>query len=240
MAFNPAFEPRRRASIRHTETEDNESLLSESQSSWVVFNPADRLDHDVLLFSTTNPLTTDNSEQAADAETSEEEEEEEDDDELLDEMHSRLSSKIDKWQNSTDAAVSDNIALWDLDSDLVAQLLDTSILRKVPAFYGDHVFDGMSKADYARFKRASSLLSRLLTRKGAKSVDKQLLSRLLHLLSWQNLLNTSGSLVNDYIANTLARTSLSDSPLPPFRDVELSDTATSSSLVICGGSWNDI
>lgn len=223
MASTPAYEQRRRVSLRRPETEDNESsLLLESQSLWVVFNPADRLDNDVLLFSTTNPLT--------EGEAEEEEEEE---------YHGglQLLLRIDRWQNTTDAEVLDNIALWDLDSELVAQLLDTLILRKVPAFYGDHYFDGMSKTDYARFRRASSLLRKLLTRKGADKVDSQLILRLLQLLLWQNLLNTLGTLVNDYIFNTLARSNMVPTPC---REAERSDTA-SSSLVMCGSSsWNDI
>ncbi|KAF3988444.1 hypothetical protein FT663_03296 [Candidozyma haemuli var. vulneris] len=240
MAFNPAYETRRRVSVRHTVPEETESaVLSESQSSWVVFNP-DRVDNDVISFSTTNPLTTEGSGEAVSDNESEasHESEETDNDELIDEVQPSLSSRIDQWQNATDAAaVSDNIASWDLDSDLVTKLLDTSILRRVPAYYGDTYFENMSKAEYMRFKRASAILRKSLTKKGAP-VDKDLITRLLQVLQWQNLLSTSGTLVNDYIINTLARTQ----PSVGFRDVEYSDTATSSSMVMCGGgsSWNDI
>lgn len=236
MAFNPAYETRRRVSVRHTAPEETESaVLSESQSLWVVFNP-DRLDNDVILFSTTNPLTTEGSGEAV-SESGSECSEETDNDDLIDEVQPSLSSRIDQWQNATDAAVSDNIASWDLDLDLVSQLLDASILRRVPAFYGDHYFEKMSKAEYARFKRASAILRKLLSKKGAP-VDKDLITRLLQVLQWQNLLSTLGTLVNDYIVNTLARTQ----PTVGFRDVEYSDTATLSSMVMCGGGllWNDI
>lgn len=236
MAFNPAYETRRRVSERPLVREETESaVLSESQSLWVVFNP-DRLDNDVILFSTTNPLTTEDSGQAV-SESGSECSEETDNDDLIDEVQPSLSSRIDKWQNATDAAVSDNIASWDLDLDLVSRLLDTSILRRVPSFYGDEYFENMSKADYARFKRASAILRKLLTKKGSPVVE-DIITRLLQVLQWQNLLNTLGSLVNDYIMNTLARTQ----PTVGFRDVEYSDTATLSSMVMCGGGllWNDI
>lgn len=236
MAFNPAYETRRRVPEQHLVREETESaVLSESQSLWVVFNP-ERLDNDVILFSTTNPLTTEGSGQAV-SESGSECSEETDNDDLIDEVQPSLSSRIDKWQNATDAAVSDNIASWDLDLDLVSRLLDTSILRRVPSFYGDEYFENMSKADYARFKRASAILRKLLTKKGAPVVE-DIITRLLQVLQWQNLLNTLGSLVNDYIMNTLARTQ----PTVGFRDVEYSDTATLSSMVMCGGGllWNDI
>lgn len=237
MAFNPAYETRRRVSVCPTAPDETESaVLSESQSLWVLFNP-DRVDNDVILFSTTNPLTTEASEEMESEEESEDNDETDNDD-LIDEVQPSLLSRIDQWQNATDAAVSDNIASWDLDSDLVTKLLDTSILRRVPAFYGDEYFENMSKADYVRFKRASAILRKLLTTKGAPNVDKDLITRLLQVLQWQNLLSTLGTLVNDYIINTLART---QPPVFGFRDVEYSDTATSSSMVMCGGSlWNDI
>lgn len=243
MAFNPAFEQRRRPPVRAVPTEHESSLFSESESLWVVFNPADRIENDILSLSTNNPLTTTDEsleEEGFQDQDSEEDlaSEEEEDDDLIDHLQMSLSNRINEWQLTTEAAVSDNIASWDLDAELVSLLLDTSILRRVPAYYGDHYFENMSKADYVRFKRATAVLKRSLTRKGYKSHSPELLQRVLELLQWQNLLRTSGSLVNDYIVNTLARTQFRD---PPFKDVEFSDTATSSSMVLCGGSsWNDI
>ncbi|QRG39456.1 hypothetical protein FDK38_003899 [Candidozyma auris] len=236
MAFNPAYE-RRRVSVRRPVSDETEScVLSESQSSWVLFDP--ERDNDVISLSNTNPLTTEGSGEAVSDYESDVDSDETDNDDLIDEVQPSLSSRIDQWQNATDAAVSDNIASWDLDSDLVAKLLDTSVLRRVPAYYGDTYFENMSKQEYARFKRASAILRKSLTKKGAPAVDKDLITRLLQLLQWQNLLTTSGTLVNDYIMNTLART---QPPLAGFRDVEYSDTATSSSMVLCGGgTWNDI
>lgn len=232
MAFNSAFETRRRVTVRPVTEENASSLFSESQSLWVVFNHADRMENDILSFSTTNSFATQTEEGGE-----EEESEGQENDDLIDEIQVSLSSRIDQWQTTTDTAVSDNVASWDLDSELVSQLLDTSILRRVPAFYGDQYFENMSKADYVRFKRASAILKKSLT--GKRVPDNDLISRLLKLLQWQNLLQTPGSLVNDYIANTLARTGHLRGPV--FRDVEFSDTATSSSMVMCGGSsWNDI
>lgn len=241
MAFNSAFEQRRRAPARATSADRESSLLSESQSLWVLFNPADRIENDILSFSTNNPLTATEEDSGAEDQSEEESETDDDDeehDELIDGLQMSLSNRINEWQLATEAAVSDNIASWDLDAELVSLLLDTSILRRVPAYYGDNLFENMSKADYVRFKRATSILKKSLTRKGYTGKNPELLQRVLELLQWQNLLRTSGLLVNDYIVNTLARTQLRD---PAFKNVEFSDTATSSSLVMCGGSsWNDI
>lgn len=245
MAFNPAVERRKRAPVISAPVENESSLFSESQSLWVVFNPPDKLENDILSFTTTNnPLTATDDEsefQSGEedaADTGDEADEDDYDDDLLDGLQQTLSSRINEWQLATEAAVLDNVASWDLDAELVDLLLDKSILRRVPAYYGDHYFENMSRADYVRFKRATAMLKKSLTRKGYKSGNQELLTRVLELLQWQNLLRTSGSLVNDYIVNTLARTHFVD---PPYKDVEFSDTATLSSLVICGGaSWNDI
>lgn len=207
-----------------------------------MFDPADKLENDILSFSTNNPLTAteESGEELSgeESETDDEFDEHDEHDELIDGLQMSLSNRINEWQLTTEAAISDNIALWDLDAELVSLLLDTSILRRVPAYYGDHLFENMSKADYVRFKRATLILKKSLTRKGYSGKNPELLQRVLELLQWQNLLRTSGLLVNDYIVNTLARTQFKD---PVYKDVEFSDTATSSSLVICGGSsWNDI
>lgn len=236
MAFNPAYATAV-DTRRHVNAEpdfESASILTESQLLWVVFNPA--AETDILLFST--QLQTD-ADSLAD-ELLEEQEEENDD--LIDDLQMLLSNRINEWQLATlaaasDPAVLDNVALWDLDAELVLLLLDTLVLRRVPAFYGDHLFESMSPADYKRFKRASASLRRLLLARGTPR-DKALLSRLLELLQWRNLINTSGSLVNDYIATTLAR-------LHHWRSSVLSDavsdTVTSLLMVMCGGaSWNDL
>lgn len=239
--------------MRAASVEHEASIFSESQSLWVVFNPADRIENDILSFSTNNPLTTTASgsqyggtdeDDAYDEQHrrsgrfDHEDSGDDGDDELLDDPLVSLSNRINQWQLATEAAVSDNIASWDLDAELVNLLLDTSILRRVPAFYGDHCFENMSKADYVRYKRAAAMLKKSLTRKGSARPGPELVQRVLELLQWQNLIRTSGSLVNDYIINTLARTQFVS---PKYGDVEFSDTATSSSLVLCGGSsWNDI
>lgn len=235
MAFNLTFETRRKAPVRAVAEERPLSLFSESQTSWVVFNPTDVPENDILSFSTSAALTQTESDSEAEAE---EEEREEEDDDLIDHLQVSLSSRINEWQKATDASVSDNMASWDLDADLVSQVLDTSILRRVAPWYGDHYFENMSKADYAQYKRASAVLKKLLSRKDYNPRDPDILTRVLQLLQWQDLLRTSGSLVDDYIVNTLSRTYFKE---PAFKDVEFSDTATSSSLVMCGGSsGNDI
>lgn len=233
MAFNLAFETRRKAPVPAVADDQPSSLFSESQTSWVVFNPAEAIANDILLLSLSERTQTESEYDAPEYDDAPE-----DHDDLIDDLQMTLSNRINAWQKTTDTPVTDNVASWDLDSDLVGQGLDTSILRRVPAFYGDLYFENMSKADYARFKRASAVLKQSLTRKGYNPRDPDLLTRVFELLQWQKLLQTSGSLVDDYVVNTLLRTYLKE---PAFKDVEFSDTATSSSLVMCGGSsWNDI
>lgn len=251
MAFNSAFEQRRKVSARAESSEKEVSLFSESQNSWVVFNPQDQIPYDILSFSTNNPFTSSEDEDGDEDEAQQtaelgqhphslasfDHEEDHEDDDLIEDLHTSLSNRIDEWQKATETSVSDNIASWDLDAELVTQMLDTSILNQVPSFYGDKYFDNMSKADYVKFKRTSARLRRSLTRNGHDSSDPDILTRLLSLLQWQSLLRGSGSLVNDYIVNTRSRVHLRRPSYAP----EFSDTATSSSLVLCGGpSWNDV
>lgn len=262
MAFNSTLGTRRRAPIRATSQDYASSIFSESQSLWVLFNPTGQLEPDVLSLSTNNPLTTTEEEEEEEEEEDEEEEgneggeeegqqnrqesasgltkdgqdEYEEDDDLVDDL--TLANRINEWQRATETEVSDNMASWDLDADLVEKLLDKSILRHVPDFYGAQYFDHMSQTEFARFKEASAMLKESLTRDGYAKSDSNLFTRLIELLQWQNLLKSQGSLVNDYVVNTLARTNLHK---PEFKSVEFSDTATSSSMIMCGGgSWNDL
>lgn len=250
MAFNSsiAVGAKRKTLLRTNSPDYASSILSESQALWVLFNPADRMD--VLSLSTNNPLTSTEEEFEPEEEEDEEEEKEHglqrheqesedegsDQDGPLDHLAASLSNRINEWQRATETEVSDNMASWDLDAALVEKLLDRSLLRQVPAFYGDLYFDGFTLAEYVRFKRASARLKGSLTRKGYTKSDPALLKRLLELLHWQRLLKSLGSLVTDYVVNTLARTNMED----PFKNVEFSDSA-SSSMVMCGpSSWNDL
>lgn len=229
MAFNStrgALGAKRKAPLTTSLPDHASSLLSEAL--WVVFNPADRMD---VLSLSTNPLTTEES----DLEHTRPLEPALDLDILADpdSPPGALSLRIAEWQRATETEVTDNMASWDLD-DALAPQLDRSLLPKVPAFYGDLHFDAFSPADYARFQRALARLKSSLTRKGYSRGDPALLSRLLDLLHWQRLLRSLGSLVTDYVANTLARTHVD------FRRGDFSDSA-SSSLVMCGpSSWNDL
>lgn len=244
MAFNSTIAgAKRKAPLRAVSPALASSILSESQALWVLFNPADRMD--VLSLSTNNPLTTTEEEFGQEEQESSDQEKPQhtecgddvsDADGALDHLAASLSTRINEWQRATEAEVSDNMASWDLDAALVEQILDRSLLRRVPAFYGDLYFDGFSQDEYARFKRASERLKGSLTRKGNNNNDPALLKRLLELLHWQRLLKSLGSLVADYVVNTVARTSTAQ----PFHHVDYSDSA-SSSLVMCGpSSWNDL
>lgn len=253
MAFNSAFEQKRMVSATVPPVEKEVSLFSESQNSWVVFTPQEQAQYDILSFSSSNSLEVSEGSEIEDIEILDEhdgaessargdlsvalDEEAHEDDDLIEDLHYSLSNRINEWQQTTDTFVSDNIASWDLDADLVSQMLDTSILLKVPAFYGDRLFDGMSKSEFVRFKRTSVRLRRSLTRNGYDSSDPDILSRLFSLLQWQTLLRNSGSMVDDYIVNTRSRVQFGT----PKYALEFSETATSSSMVMCGGpSWNDI
>lgn len=257
MAFNSGMEARHKPSLRAVSEDQSSSFFSDSQTSWVMFNPSEMQPHDVLSFSTENPLTSTEDEAESLAEGSEigataQEQKTvfsgrqkppspEPEDELIDDLDFSLSNRIKEWQKTTDTSVSDNVASWGLDEDLIHQVLDTSILQKVPEYYGDQYFKNMSRLEYIRFKRSSDILRHSLSRKGYIENDPEVMSRLLSLLKWQDLLQSSGSLINDYIASTMSRAHLQGRV---YQDVEFSDTATSSSLVLCGGNssgaWNDI
>lgn len=257
MAFNPTFEARRKPSTRAISEDRASSFFSDSQSSWVVFNHTEPRPHDILSLSTENPLSETEDETGSVGHGQSRDLLQEPkilfsgkisaqahvpDEETIEKSQVPLSSRINEWQESADnSVVSDNVASWDLDEDLISQVLDTTILRRVPAYYGDSCFKDMSPAEFARFQRSSAILQKSLTRKGYDTSDPELVPRLARLLNWRDLLRTSGSLVDDYIANTLSRANFQDRT---YRDVEISDTATSSSLIICGAgtgdSWNDI
>lgn len=257
MAFNSGFETRRKPSVQAV-SEDRASLFfSDSQTSWVVFDQTELPPHDILSFSTENPLTSteDESESAIEGdETSQifqnqgqaysgrDSSLHETDDELIDGLNPSLSHRINAWQkNTTETSVSDNVASWDLDEDLIHDVLDTTVFQLVPAYYGDHLFRNMSRSEYLRFRKCSAVLQKSLSTKGSFGHDPDMVSKLLSLIKWRDLLRSSGSLVDDYVANTLSRAHLQNEPV--FKDTEFSDTATSSSLILCGGSggaWNDL
>lgn len=217
---HPAMETRRKALVQAVSEERALSFFSNSQSSWVVFDPQPV---DILSYSTKHPLTETESE--ADAEQP-----------AVggDETQHALSYRIDEWQNATESAVSENAASWDLDEDLV-RASDTSAMGQVPALYGNELFANMSQAEFLRFRRSSAILRSSLTRSGFNASDPLLLSRLMTLLRWKDLLKCSASLVDDYVYNMVSRSHFCRSA------DEASETATSSLMVMCGGnSWNDL
>ncbi|OBA20950.1 hypothetical protein METBIDRAFT_169890 [Metschnikowia bicuspidata var. bicuspidata NRRL YB-4993] len=252
MAFNPVMEARRKPSVRTVSEDRASSFFSDSQTSWVVFNPAELRPFDILSLSTEHPFTSTEDDgfllearedavsavgprrhfsgsQIALSQVSHEG--------LINDL--ALSRRINEWQKTTDTSVSDNVASWDLDEDLVGQVLETPVLRRVPAYYGDEYFKNMSRIEYIRFQRSSAVLRQSLCRNGVDASDPELVPRLLRLLKWQDLLRSPGSLVDDYIVNTLSRVNLRQRV---HAETEFSDTA-SSSPVMCGGSsgtWNDI
>lgn len=245
MALNSVFETKRRPSVRAASQDHASSFFSESQTSWVVFSPGEQILNDVLSFSTRSRLT-DNEEDASIAHISGQalvSAAQADEDAALTSSRDSLSSRINAWQTAVDEPISDNVASWDLDADLGSHRVDTKLrhahVQPVPDFYGSELLRGLLHEKQLQFHRSCARLRSSLTRRGCTQ-HPDIIARLLGLLRWQELLKTPGSLVDDYVATTLSRANLHGSLTRYER--ERSDTATSSSAVMCGGdnSWNDI
>ncbi|CAK7901718.1 hypothetical protein CAAN1_11S04192 [[Candida] anglica] len=226
MAFNSAYQ------LRHIRTntslqndtssvvERANSLLSDSQSSWVLFSPSMETTSAVNVGSDILSFTNGSFEEEDDAEQDDVEEEEvdevrdyngydsgevteaesdlEDDDSLIDNLkqsnltpspsQSRLeqlilnygatqggddslNKRINKWKMSQDVPVDDNTASWDLDENIIHDLLqakelDTSILSgDSSSYYGNDIFKGYSRGDLMRFRRIANDLKSSLNRK---------------------------------------------------------------------------
>lgn len=317
------------------------SILSDLQSLWVLFDPANTIrthssvahESDILSFTndTGSQITeTDsdgtNSQYHGEQRQRDVEEDDDDDDSLIDNFESRdstpsqsrleqlfqlapaqesgnLDNRINQWkQNDLDELIDDNVASWDLDENLISQILDTLLInklkgKKIPPqdFYGDDFFANYLKSDYIKFKKISNNLKHNLSREASTNeklisstlpeIINQLLVKFLnqhdHSSHRQNnvdvmnqqrkrystILNQSTStnhlissiIENQLNPNTPLATSGFNSPMQNSQDpgspgtlhlshsLEFSDTATSSSLVLCGGmrvgggnSWGDI
>lgn len=222
MAFNPAYQLRRTRSNTSYQNESSSlveranSLLSESQSLWVLFSPSlasENVESDILSLTVDSQVD----DADADAEGEEEEEQEEEDatsevDSLIDNLkstsgntpfqleqmllnyagadNSALRKRINKWKSSQDippveSVDDDNIASWDLDENIITELLEQSTassqatsLSSSPnlkdgyhprKFYGDDIFKNCSKRDLIRFKKIANNLKTSLSRKEDQS-----------------------------------------------------------------------
>ncbi|KAK7687356.1 hypothetical protein QCA50_009221 [Cerrena zonata] len=225
--------------------------------------------------------------------------EEDDDDSLIDDLHDstpsqlrleqlftkvsdnyttsrprNLDTRINNWRNSNrDDLIDDNVASWDLDEDLISQILDKTIIRNevgglskshVPSnFYGDDFLKNLNKKDYIKFKNITKNLKKSLNT-NQKETTLDLVNKIIsnYHQNNQNTLNR-GNLVNKMHHHQKRYSSIlnestttndnTDYTFNPtyhddgFRMLEQSETATSSSLVLCGGvgfggnsSWGDI
>lgn len=239
--------------------ERENSILSDSEASlWVLFNPTEG--SDILLLSNgtveeSSSVVESNSQDDAD-------------DSLIDDFESipsqtrlerlfahreepqsgGLDQRIDQWRNEhcNSELVDDNTASWDLDEDLQSEIRSetgstTTITEEPPnkrPFYGDDLVRKMSKKQFRKVKRTADRLVPNLTRQPQRSgllpILDQLISRLLRSPEFGlefNLQNHSYQL--------LIESMLTHQPPRAAATVEYSDTASSSSMVLCGG-WGDI
>lgn len=278
------FVPHRRISNADEAYEGSTSILSDSQSLWVLFNPSGgsggASDILSLSYSDTGCETERDFAEGEDEELDVQRddaasEDTESNDSLLDTFETApsqkrleelfqarsdnlLQSRIDKWCHSADVELEDdNIASWDLDEDL-SQQLDTSILKRSRAFYGDDMFLKFTRKQYVEFRRNAKRLKPSLTTKPGQPEIPVLINIILHkiyqdqesfnkaprdlpnnLRSYSSFLrsNNTQPFLNSMIESQLRNCCFLNNHTPSF-----SETVSSSSLVLCGpgnGSWDE-
>lgn len=272
------------------------SILSDLQSLWVLFDPealsSQAAESDILLLTNTRysqSVYSDGTQDESHVARSyhpPESEDYEDDDSLIDNIdgdntpsQSRLEQlfrhesqddidhKIHKWRdNSRDELIDDNVALWDLDENLIQQILDRLLIAKLRTtksrprgdFYGDDFFRNCSKADYIKFKKISHNLRHSLTKRNSVTVLRSLpeiINQILVRYLAHEIPPVPATSTVDAMNRQRKRYSsvLSAfpqhqgyvSPTPPLYASPLVDISdTSSSVVVCGGpgnsSWGDL
>lgn len=87
-----------------------------------------------------------------------------------------LSQRINQWKLLREISIEDNEASWDLDENIVENLLqpnllDTSILSENRSYYGDDMFEGYSKKEWAKFRKIANELKLSLSRKDEAPVS---------------------------------------------------------------------
>lgn len=126
-----------------------------------------------------------------------------------------LSSKIENWNESSfqeDEIIDDNIASWDLDEGLsTPKYFDR-------AFYGDDLFKHISSVDFTKFIKIHHR-------------NKLALNPKMDQIVWKYLQNSRSPYMSSKTLDYLST----------FKTLEASDTNTTNSLVLCGGSnhWSD-
>lgn len=259
MAFNgyKLNYPTQRVVVNN-DNEEVRSILSDDQSSWVLFNP----DSDILSNTTqerdelTEPdfeeeeeeedleaskLSHDQPQQPQQLEEQGHEDEDTDTDSLIDnfdpsqlrleKLFNKPHSRITNWNNVEDEIVDDNVASWDLDENLSNHSLDTSIL-KIKEFYGDELLRGMNKSELRQFKKIHHDLRAYLNRK-PNPIINQMLLKLYPSKDYRNYNSHSYELpYKRYLDTNLTN---------HYDNDDVTSETASSSLVMCGANnWNDI
>ena len=243
--------------------ERENSILSDSEASlWVLFNPTEG--SDILLLS--NGTVEESDEESESGNEIDPEDSLIDDfaplpsqsrlerlfSHLKQPQSSRLDQRIDQWRNDhcESELVDDNTASWDLDENLQSELRSetTSTHTITPdeppntrPFYGDDLVRNMSRRQFRKVKRTAGRLAPNLTREQQQGRLPQLLDQLISRLLRSPEFGLEFNLQN-HSYQLLIETMLEHPPRPRVgpATVEYSDTASSSSMVLCGGSWGDI
>ncbi|KAJ9102745.1 hypothetical protein QFC19_004662 [Naganishia cerealis] len=243
--------------------ERENSILSDSEASlWVLFNPTEG--SDILLLS--NGTVEESDEESESGNEIDPEDSLIDDFAPLPSQSrlerlfthqkqpqsSRLDQRIDQWRNDhcESELVDDNTASWDLDENLQSELRSetTSTHTITPdeppntrPFYGDDLVRNMSRRQFRKVKRTAGRLAPNLTREQQQGRLPQLLDQLISRLLRSPEFGLEFNLQN-HSYQLLIETMLEHPPRPRVgpATVEYSDTASSSSMVLCGGSWGDI
>lgn len=174
---------------------------------------------------------------------------------------SELHRRINKWRNNNlDEMVDDNTASWDLDEDLSLQPGPAETERTKRPFYGDDVFAKLSEQEYINFRNVEKNLKQSLealnnptyisfiinhilyklAHSSANAVEQPSLGTLkTELQKYSSLLkeNNTQSFLDSIIENHLRNSHMmhvSNTRRP------ISDTTSASSLILCGGSWNEL
>ncbi|EDK37477.2 hypothetical protein PGUG_01575 [Meyerozyma guilliermondii ATCC 6260] len=243
--------------------ERENSILSDSEaSSWVLFNPTEGSD----ILSLSNGTVEESDEESESGNEIDPEDSLIDDFAPLPSQSrlerlfthqkqpqsSRLDQRIDQWRNDhcESELVDDNTASWDLDENLQSELRSetTSTHTITPdeppntrPFYGDDLVRNMSRRQFRKVKRTAGRLAPNLTREQQQGRLPQLLDQLISRLLRSPEFGLEFNLQN-HSYQSLIETMLEHPPRPRVgpATVEYSDTASSSSMVLCGGSWGDI
>lgn len=193
---------------------DTNSILSDDQSLYVLFNPINE-ESDILSFTNTAQSSDNNGANICDGSVEEWEAPEG----FYDTEHNSYDSltiKIHKWNMGAgiNDLVDDNTASWDLDEKLSA---DTLLHKE---FYGDELFKDFTKDEFKKFKRFH--FKDIITAKNRDLANHMLIKLLIdnRELQKNKLVGCyeMSSHIRDYISNL-------------NNNVEVSDT--NSSLILC-------